>query len=89
MTRKGPKGVLNADEAIDRQVMFQAYTLNAARMIRLEDSIGSLKPGKQADMVVLDRDVFTVKPEALRDTQVLTTWFAGREVYSRPLTAQR
>ncbi|KRV80015.1 amidohydrolase [Pseudomonas citronellolis] len=89
VTRKGPKGVLNADEAIDRQVMFQAYTLNAARMIRLEDSTGSLKPGKQADMVVLDRDVFTAEPEALRDTQVLTTWFAGREVYSRPLTAQR
>ncbi|MDU4255208.1 amidohydrolase [Pseudomonas sp.] len=82
--RVGPKGVLNAAEDIDRQTMFQAYTLNAARTLRLEQSIGSLKPGKQADLVLLDRDVFTVKPEALRDTRVLKTWFAGREVYSRP-----
>ncbi|MNQ45168.1 N-substituted formamide deformylase precursor [compost metagenome] len=83
VSRKGPKGVLNADEDIDRQTMFQAYTLNAARTLRLEDQIGSLKPGKQADMIVLDRDVFTVKPEALRDTRVLQTWFAGREIFAR------
>ncbi|WP_370601605.1 amidohydrolase [Pseudomonas nitroreducens] len=84
LERVGPKGVLNAGEEVDRMTMFQAYTLNAARTLRLEDSIGSLKPGKQADLILLDRDVFKVKPEALRDTQVLKTWFAGREVYSRP-----
>lgn len=83
VSRKGPRGVLNAAEDIDRQVMFQAYTLNAAKVLRLEDSIGSLKPGKQADLIVLDRDVFTVAPEALRDTQVLNTFFAGREIYRR------
>ncbi|MFV3308125.1 amidohydrolase [Pseudomonas sp. NY15181] len=83
LERVGPKGVLNAGEEVDRMTMFQAYTLNAARTIRLEDSIGSLKPGKQADLILLDRDVFKVKPEALRDTQVLKTWFAGREIYSR------
>ena len=84
MQRVGPKGVLNAAEGIDRQALFQAYTLNAARAIRLEERIGSLKPGKQADLILLDRDVFSVEPEALRDTRVLKTWFAGREVYSRP-----
>jgi len=83
VSRKGPKGVLNAAEDIDRQTMFQAYTLNAAKVLRLEDRIGSLKPGKQADMIVLDRDVFSVEPQALRDTQVLNTWFAGREIYRR------
>lgn len=83
VSRKGPKGVLNADEAIDRETMFQAYTLNAARAMRLEHQIGSLKAGKQADMIVLDRDVLTVEPEALRDTQVLQTWFAGKQIYAR------
>lgn len=83
VSRKGPKGVLNAAEDIDRQTMFQAYTLNAARTLRLEEQIGSLKPGKQADMIVLDRDVFAVSSEALRDTQVLQTWFAGREIFTR------
>ncbi|MCY1410639.1 N-substituted formamide deformylase [compost metagenome] len=85
VSRKGPKGVLNAAEGIDRQVMFQAYTLNAARAIRLDRQIGSLKPGKQADMIVLDRDVLQVEPEALRDTQVLRTFFAGREVFNRKI----
>lgn len=80
-TRNGPKGVLNADEIVPREVMFYAYTLNAAKTIRLDQQIGSLASGKQADFVVLDRDVFTVDTEALGATQVLATYFAGREVY--------
>lgn len=83
VSRKGPKGVLNADEAIDREAMFQAYTLNAARAMRMEENIGSLKVGKQADMIVLDRDVLSVDPEALRDTQVMQTWFAGEQIFQR------
>ncbi|MND20110.1 N-substituted formamide deformylase precursor [compost metagenome] len=83
ISRKGPKGVLNAAEAIDRQVMFQAYTLNAARTMRLEQQIGSLKVGKQADMIVVDRDVLDVDAETLRDTQVVQTWFAGKLIYAR------
>ncbi len=83
VTRKGPKGVLNAAEAIDREQMFQAYTLNAAKAMRLDHEVGSLKVGKQADMIVLDRDVLTVAPAALRDTQVEQTWFAGKQIYAR------
>jgi predicted amidohydrolase YtcJ len=84
ISRKGPKGVLNKDEGIDRETMFYAYTRNAARTIGLEKQIGSLAPGKQADMIVLDRDVFSAPEEQLADTQVLKTYFGGREVYSRP-----
>jgi hypothetical protein len=85
ITRQGPLGVLNADERLDRETMFYAYTLNAARTLGLEQQIGSLTAGKQADFIVLDRDVFAVDEKALHETQVLQTWFAGREVYSRPL----
>ncbi|WDH20606.1 amidohydrolase [Pseudomonas chlororaphis] len=85
ITRKGPLGVLNADERLDRETMFYAYTLNAARAIGLERQIGSLSAGKQADFIVLDRNVFKVDEKALHETQVLQTWFAGREVYARPL----
>ncbi|QQZ40005.1 amidohydrolase [Pseudomonas sp. SK3(2021)] len=85
ITRKGPLGVLNADERLDRETMFYAYTLNAARAIGLEQQIGSLSAGKQADFIVLDRDVFRVDEKALHETQVLQTWFAGRQVYARPL----
>lgn len=85
MTRVGPMGVLNADERIDRETMFYAYTLNAARTIGLDKQIGSLTAGKQADFIVVDRDVFSVDEKALHDTQVLQTWFAGRQVYAPTL----
>lgn len=82
VTREGEKGVLNADERLDRETMFYAYTLNAARAIGQEQHIGSLTVGKQADFILLDRDVFTVDAKALAETRVLKTWFGGREVYT-------
>ena len=82
VTREGEKGVLNADERLDRETMFYAYTLNAARAIGQEQRIGSLTVGKQADFILLDRDVFTVDAKALAETRVLMTWFGGREVYT-------
>ncbi|MDG9922728.1 MULTISPECIES: amidohydrolase [unclassified Pseudomonas] len=90
-TRQGPLGVLNAAESIDRETMLRAYTINAAKTLRLDASIGSLAPGKQADLIVLDRDVFKVSDAELFDTKVLQTWFAGKPVYQAPseATAQR
>ncbi|WP_350616112.1 amidohydrolase [Pseudomonas sp. HY7a-MNA-CIBAN-0227] len=81
-TRKGPLGVLNAKESIDRQSMFYAYTINAAKTLRLDKQIGSLEPGKQADLIVLDRDVFNVSDDDLYETKVLKTFFAGKQVYA-------
>lgn len=85
VTREGEKGVLNADERLDRETMFYAYTLNAARTIGQEQRIGSLTVGKQADFILLDGDVFTVDAKALAETRVLKTWFAGREVFEAAL----
>lgn len=85
MTREGPKGVLNAKESIDRASLLQAYTLNAARTLGLEQQIGSLTPGKQADFIVLDRDVLQVPDKELAETRVLQTWFAGNQVFSADL----
>lgn len=85
VTREGEKGVLNADERLDRETMFYAYTLNAARTIGQEQRIGSLAVGKQADFILLDRDVFTVDAKALSETRVLKTWFGGHEVFEAAL----
>jgi predicted amidohydrolase YtcJ len=45
------------------------------------DSIGTIAPGKRADLVLLDRDVLTVSPEAMRNTKVLWTMVGGKTVY--------
>jgi len=79
-TRKGPEGVLDPSQSMPREAMFYAYTRNSAHAMNL-DSIGSIAPGKRADLILLDRDVFTVSPEAMRDTKILWTMVAGKTVY--------
>ncbi len=80
-TRRGPEGVLDPPQDMPRQAMFYAYTRNSARAMNMEDSIGTIAPGKRADLVLLDRDVLTVSPEQMRDTKVLWTMVAGKVVY--------
>ena len=47
-----------------------------------EDAVkGTIAPGKLADFLVLDRDIFTVEPEAIKDTRVLKTVLGDRTVY--------
>ncbi len=79
-TRKGSEGVLDPPQDMPREAMFYAYTRNSARAMNM-NSIGSIAPGKRADLVLLDRDVLTVSPEEMRHTKVLWTMVAGKVVY--------
>ena len=80
-TRKGPEGVLDPGQAMPRDAMFYAYTRNSARAMNMQDSLGTIAPGKRADLVLLDRDVLTISPEKMRETKVLWTMVAGKTVY--------
>jgi predicted amidohydrolase YtcJ len=79
-TRSGPEGVLDLSQAMPREAMFYAYTRNSARAMNL-DSIGTIAPGKRADLVLVDRDVLTVSPKEMRDAKVVWTMVAGKTVY--------
>jgi len=79
-TRKGPEGVLDLSQAMPREAMFYAYTRNSARAMNLA-SIGTIAPGKRADLVLLDRDVLTISPEQMREAKVLWTMVAGTMVF--------
>ena len=76
-----PKGGWLGHEAVTREQAFKGFTLDAAYAAFQEDMIGSLEVGKQADFIVIDRDIFTVDEGLIRDTQVLETWVAGKRKY--------
>jgi predicted amidohydrolase YtcJ len=80
--RKGePEGGWYPGERLTVVEAVQGYTLGAAYAVGLEDVLGSITPGKLADMVVLSHDIFTIPPEEISDTQVHYTIFDGRIVY--------
>jgi predicted amidohydrolase YtcJ len=83
-TRDGPQGVLFSSERMPREAMLIAYTRNAARVLDQLDRIGTLAPGKLADMVLIDRDVLSVSAGELKEAKVLWTMFDGRVIYGEP-----
>jgi predicted amidohydrolase YtcJ len=71
---------LGADERISAEQSLRAMTIDAAWQLRLEDSIGSIEPGKQADMVVLSANPLDPQRD-LRAIQVERTVIGGVTVY--------
>lgn len=59
----------------------KAYTLDAAYTLRQEDETGSLEVGKQADLVVLDQNIFDLPVKQIGKAKVLWTLLGGEEVY--------
>ncbi|HVQ11730.1 MAG TPA: amidohydrolase [Methyloceanibacter sp.] len=86
VTRAGGAGQppLNIDERIPLQTAIDAYTINAAYAMKQDTTTGSLEVGKRADLAVLDRDILTIDPETIQETQVLATYLDGRLVHSAP-----
>jgi predicted amidohydrolase YtcJ len=85
MSRTNPeepvRGVLNEKERLTLDELLHAYTINAARLLGREAEIGSLAPGKAADLIVLDRRLTPESTsEAVRGTKVTQAFFAGRRV---------
>ena len=77
------EGPLNAGEALSREQAIRFYTINNAHFLFLEDRIGSLEAGKQADFVVIDRDLLTCPEDEIREARALSTYLDGRSVYER------
>ncbi|HAZ95403.1 MAG TPA: amidohydrolase, partial [Porticoccaceae bacterium] len=76
-----PDGGWISEEAMTLEEVMRSFTIDAAWAAHQEDILGGLTPGKWADFILLDQDIFDVEQEALWQTQVLETWMAGKRVY--------
>ncbi len=82
-TAKGSFGLhpFGMDEAIDARTALRSYTVWGARQMFLEDKIGSLEPGKRADIAVWDRDIYTIPTDQIKDMKCLMTLLEGEVVF--------
>ncbi len=85
LTRREPGATegerLSPDERVTLAQAIRNYTLNSAYVLGVDDVSGSLTPGKNADLVVVDQDVFNVPDNAIATTRVLLTMYRGRVVH--------
>lgn len=84
VTRKTREGeIIGLHEAISVMDGLKALTIYAAWQINMEKKIGSIEPGKYADLIILNRNPLKVNPESLREIQVVTTFVNGKEVWRK------
>ena len=74
---------LGVRAGMSRERALYGLTMAGAIMLEMEDSVGSLEPGKDADLVVLSGDPLSVY------TQVLETWVDGQRVFDRSAPQDR
>jgi predicted amidohydrolase YtcJ len=73
--------LINGGQQITRQEVLKLYTASNGWFLREEDRIGTIEPGRLADLVVLNQDYFTVPDADLRKTRSVMTVVAGNVVY--------
>jgi predicted amidohydrolase YtcJ len=69
------------EERISVTEAVQAYTLGSAYVAFLDDRVGTLEVGKEADLVVLSQDLFSMPHNAIAATRAVMTMVGGKVVY--------
>jgi predicted amidohydrolase YtcJ len=86
VTRENPGGSersFGKDEAISLKQAIALFTVNSARHRHMEGSVGSIAPGMLADLIVLDKDPYSIPVRELHEISVLTTYIGGEAVFQR------
>jgi predicted amidohydrolase YtcJ len=82
-TLKGTYGAhpFGTAESVDIHTALRSYTAWGARQVFLDDRIGSFEIGKDADIAVWDRDMYTIPAHELRDLKCMMTLLHGQVVF--------
>ena len=83
-TLKGTYGLqpFGTAESIDAKTALRSYTAWSAQQLFLEDKVGSIEPGKRADIAVWDRDIYTIPTDQIKEMKCLMTLINGEVVYT-------
>lgn len=72
---------INPNEKISLSDTLRAYTWGGAYVENRDHELGTLQPGKLADIIVLDRNLFDIDVEEIPETQVMLTMLDGKIIY--------
>ena len=79
-----PPGGWLPQQRVTLEQAFNGFTRGAAYAGFAEDRLGTLEPGRMADFIFIDRDIFAnADQRQIRETQVVETWVGGRKVWER------
>ncbi len=78
---KEPDTLLAPDEQVSVETAIRAVTSSAALACHSEHEIGTLEPGKLADLVVLEEDPRAIDPKRISDIAISETWMDGNRVF--------
>jgi len=81
VTGKMVGGMKVIKQTVSREDALIAHTRKNAFFVFQENSLGSIQPGKLADLLVLDRDYLTIPPDQIKDIRPVMTMVGGRIVY--------
>ena len=80
-TRDGK--IIGKPNKISVEQGLKSLTIYAAWQIKMENKIGSIKPGKYADFVIIDQNPMMVDPDKIKDIHVLQTIVNGNIIYNK------
>jgi predicted amidohydrolase YtcJ len=80
------KQPFGTSQSVDVHIALRSYTIWAAHQLFLEQQIGSIEVGKDADFAVWDRDLYTIATDDIKNLKCEMTMLHGKIVYQSPAT---